>query len=76
MISTVGIPRCVRGETGRTCYLWTERHDGFQRAVQRALWFARVTTRGVGTRNYFGSANPPGIVLRADLVCMHYGTTG
>jgi hypothetical protein len=76
MISTVGIPRCVRGETGRTCYLWTERHDGFQRAVQRALWFARVTTRAVGMWNYFGSANPPNKELRADHVCMHYHGMG
>ena len=58
---------CMRGNRS---YLLTERHDGFQRAVQRALWFARVTTCAVGTRrNYFGSANPPiNKELRADLL--------
>ena len=70
--------------------LWTERDpnerdpnerassfgDGFQRAVQRALWFVRVTTRAVGTRNYLSSANPPNKELRADLVCMHYHGMG
>ena len=44
-----------------------------KRAVQRALW---VTTRAVGTRNYFGSANPPNKELWADLVCMHYHGMG
>ena len=53
-----------------------ERHDGFQRAVQRALWFARVATRAVGTRNYFGSANPPNKELRVDLTCMYYHGIG
>ena len=50
----------------------TGRHDGLQRALIRAMWFARVTARAVGTRDYFGSANPPLKKLRADIVCMHY----
>ena len=39
----------------------------------RAMWFARVTARAVGTRarDYFGSANPPLKKLRADIVCVH-----
>ena len=37
--------------------------------MQRALRFARVTTRAVGTQTYFGSANPPNKELRADLSC-------
>ena len=52
--------------------LWTDRHDGLQCALMRAMWFARVTARAVGTRDYFGSANPPLKKLRADIVCMHY----
>ena len=31
---------------------WTDRHDGFQRAVQRAMWFTRLATRAVGTHSY------------------------
>ena len=61
---------------GNRSYLWTDRHDGFQRAVQRAMWFARLTARAVGTKDYFGSANPPDKKLRADLVCMHYSGMG
>ena len=57
---------------GNRSSLWTDRHDGLQRALMRARWFARVTARAVGTRDYFGSANPPLNKLRADIICMHY----
>jgi hypothetical protein len=30
----------------------------------------------IGTRNYFGSANPPNKELRDDFVCMHYHGMG
>jgi hypothetical protein len=62
---------CTKGNRSSLC-LDADRHDGLQRALMRATWFARVAARAVGAHDYFGSANLPLKKLRAEIVCMHY----